>query len=147
MDELRKGCTKNTLILGDFNLPDINWELNEGFQNDSKKFVECFNDCFLNQIINEPTRNRAILDLAFVTDISIVRDVVVGEDLGGSDHKLIRIKLGLTKEKICNNVMVPDIQKGDFMKFRSLLREINWEYEFEEKNASEMWSIFREIIE
>ena len=39
---------------------------NEGFDNTSKNFIECFNDCYLTQIVNEPTRENSIMDLVLV---------------------------------------------------------------------------------
>ena len=42
--------------------------------------------------------------------------------------------------------MIPDIKKGDFVKFRNLLNDINWNNEFNDKTANEMWTKFIGII-
>lgn len=149
VEELKVGCQNRnfkTLILGDFNLPDINWNLNVGMENNSRKFVECFNDCFLSQVVDMPTRGNKILDLALVNDINIISSVNVGETLANSDHNIIRLILNLEIHKINNTRMVPDLNKGDFIKFRELLRNISWDLEFEGKNTNEMWTRFIDVI-
>ncbi len=133
--------------MGDFNLCDINWEVNEGVSNISKQFIECFDDCFLNQVVNIPTRGNKILDLVLVNDLNIVEDLEVGEALGNSDHNIIRLKICSNKEIINNNRLIPDMKNGDFIEFRNLLNTINWKKEFKDKNAHEMWSNFIHIIQ
>ena len=147
MCEIREGCKNKTLILGDFNLPDIDWNVNVGENAESEAFLECFNDSYLTQIVSEPTRAQNILDLALVTDTDLITDLTVGESLGSSDHNIIRLKLGSNKVKIDNHRLVPDYQRGDFAHFRQLLSNINWVHKFKGKTVEEMWGIFRSTIE
>ena len=66
----------SVLILGDFNYPHINWDLehiNNGGDSDTAKFLETFEDTFLCQHIRTPTRSRScqtsnILDLVFTRE-------------------------------------------------------------------------------
>ena len=49
------------LILGDFNLPKIDWvnnELKEGFEENEAKMLDVFTDCFLHQHVKKLTRFR-----------------------------------------------------------------------------------------
>ena len=50
------------IVFGDFNYGNIDWEHYEGPRN-CTKFIECTTNCSLTQIVREPTRNEAILDL------------------------------------------------------------------------------------
>ncbi|RMC12608.1 hypothetical protein DUI87_10130 [Hirundo rustica rustica] len=66
------------VLVGDFNLPDICWELNTAEKGQSRKFLECMEDTFLLQLVDEPTRGRTMLDLLFANRDGLVGDVVVG---------------------------------------------------------------------
>ncbi|RMC05467.1 hypothetical protein DUI87_18660 [Hirundo rustica rustica] len=63
------------VLVGDFNLPDICWELNTAEKTQSRKFLECMENNFLSQLVGEPTRGRTMLDLLFAN-----RDGLVGMD-------------------------------------------------------------------
>ena len=43
-------------IVGDFNLPDVNWEYTHATSSLGNQFVDCFDDCFLYQLVEKPTR-------------------------------------------------------------------------------------------
>ncbi|RMC06534.1 hypothetical protein DUI87_15971 [Hirundo rustica rustica] len=77
------------VLVGDFNLPDICWELNTAEKRQSRKFLECMEDNFLLQLVGEPTRGRTMLDLLFANRDGLVGDVVGGR-LGQSDHEIIK---------------------------------------------------------
>ena len=51
---------KNIIVFGDFNYPDINWEIKSlaGISVSSALFLDTINDLFLNQLVSEPTRYR-----------------------------------------------------------------------------------------
>jgi len=75
--------------MGDFNLPDVYWKYNTAERKQSKKFLECMEDNLLTQLVREPTREGALLDLLFMNREGLVGDVMVGGHLGHSDHKMI----------------------------------------------------------
>ena len=51
------------VLMGDFNFPDINWEYHTADTNRSKKFPNHAEENFLVQVLREPTRQGALLDL------------------------------------------------------------------------------------
>ena len=51
------------VLLGDFNHPDICWKSSMASCRQSRRLLECFEDNFLSQVIDSPTRGDAILDL------------------------------------------------------------------------------------
>jgi len=53
------------VLMGDFNFPDICWKYNTTQRKQSKRFLECMEDSFLTQLVREPTRGGALLDLLF----------------------------------------------------------------------------------
>ena len=86
-------------LLGDFNLPDIDWETNSfraggRYPACSKTMLEIAEDHNLIQVIDKPTRGNNILDLCFVTHPSFVanKEVIAGI----SDHDAIFVKAKIT---------------------------------------------------
>ena len=65
------------VLMGDFNFPDICWEYNLAQKKQSRRFLECMEDNFLMQVIREPTRGAAPLDLLFTNREGLVGDVEV----------------------------------------------------------------------
>ena len=51
------------VLVGDFTLPDIFWKYNTVEKKQSRRFPECMEDNFLTQLVSEPTRGGASLDL------------------------------------------------------------------------------------
>ena len=80
---------KNTWLGGDFNLPDIDWDILSPKPGGtapglSKLLLEISNDFGLEQIVREPTRINNTLDLFFTTNPTLVeRSTIVP---GISDH-------------------------------------------------------------
>ncbi|TRZ14264.1 hypothetical protein HGM15179_012846 [Zosterops borbonicus] len=81
------------VLVSDFNLPDICWELNTVEKRQSRKFLECVEDNFLLQLVGEPTRGGTRLDLLFANREGLVGDVVVGDRLGHVDHEIIEFSI------------------------------------------------------
>lgn len=48
----------------------------------SQRFLECVEDNFLTQLVNDPVRNGSLLDLLLVNREVLLGDVKVGEYLG-----------------------------------------------------------------
>ncbi|KAK4810895.1 hypothetical protein QYF61_013303 [Mycteria americana] len=71
------------VLMGDFNFPGIDWEYHTAGTSKSGKslkFVE--DDNFLSQVLSEPTRKGAFLDLLFVNREGLVGDVMVDNKKG-----------------------------------------------------------------
>ncbi len=92
---------KQAVIIADFNCPIIEWASMNG-DREGNRLIEMSEDAFLTQIFTQPTRKNNIFDLVFTSDPDLVRDLKVGEKLGGSDHHLIRFKVK-TKYTLADN--------------------------------------------
>ena len=89
---------KNSIFClgGDYNLPDINWNDFEirGTQYPlfiNNLFMDMSNDLCLNQIVNEPTRGKSILDLLFTNRPEIFKSSNVIS--GVCDHDIFSTQL------------------------------------------------------
>lgn len=112
------------LLVGDFNLLDICWELNTAQKRQSRKFLECTEDNFLHQLVNEPTRGKTPLDLLFTNREGLVGDVVVGGRLGHSDHEIIEFSILRDARRTISKTSTVDFRRADFCLFRSLVQSI-----------------------
>ena len=55
----------------------------------SERFLECVEDSFLTQLVQEPTRGGALLGLLFTNSEGLVGDVKAGDCLGQSNHETV----------------------------------------------------------
>ena len=112
------------VLVGDFNFPDICWKYNTAEQDQPRRFLERVADNFLTQLVSEPTREGALLDLVFVNREGLVDDVAVGGRLGHSDHEIIEFSILRETRKGDSRTAILDFQRADFVLFRHLLDRI-----------------------
>ncbi|ESN94219.1 hypothetical protein HELRODRAFT_164018 [Helobdella robusta] len=114
----------NKFIIGDFNIPTINWEsmsVSGGLKSFQWKFIDCVNYCFLVQFIDAPTRykNRQkqnILDLLLAQQQNLIQDIKYNSPVGKSDHLMLSFSLVVNTEVITHlkeNKMF-DYKKGNY---------------------------------
>ncbi|RMC00287.1 hypothetical protein DUI87_22894 [Hirundo rustica rustica] len=125
------------VLVGDFNLPDICWELNTAEKRQSRKFLECMEDNFLSQLVDEPTRGRTMLDLLSAYRDGLAGDVVVGGQLGQSDHKIIEFSMFGEIRRSTNKTLTFDFWRADFGLFRRLIQRVPWETALKNKGVHE----------
>lgn len=91
---ISKVCDMNfshIVTTGDFNYPDIDWELWNAKEESSLSFIECVRDNFLHQLIDHHTRERigqepSLLDFLLVNDNENIVNTKYLDPLGSSDH-------------------------------------------------------------
>ena len=128
---------KPTLVCGDFNYPEIDWE-SEYVKESSvtiAPFIEAVQESHLHQHIYKPTRYRSgnepsLLDLIFTTEEGMIRELHHKPGLGESDHECVDFLLNLSQptETISTKM---NFFKADYTTIRDRLREIEWEDELE----------------
>ena len=101
IDGAARKC-KNLVIVGDFNLPMIEWT--EGYGHTSNAVTQSFLDCLeahsLFQAVTFPTRyregqNPSLLDLVLVNDPESLIDIESQPPFGNSDHIAIKCRFRL----------------------------------------------------
>ena len=82
------------ILIGDFNLPGINWAKDQvpNIPKNQAFYDFCMDFGFI-QLINEATRGHNILDLLLVNDQRFISNWEVSEPLGASDHAAIEFSL------------------------------------------------------
>ena len=127
--------TDNSIIVGDFNFRDINWDLCEAPSALSKKFLSCIEDNLLFQLVEKPTRGKNILDMLLTGNPDIVHSVDVGEKLGASDHCSILAQLMIPVPRIAlSNRKIYLYSKGDYEAYSDAVKTTKWSNVFTGKN-------------
>ncbi|GAB0190424.1 hypothetical protein GRJ2_001507700 [Grus japonensis] len=154
-------CSQALVLMGDFSHPDICWRDNAAEHKQSRKFLECVDDNFLLQVIEEPTRRSAMLDLIFTNKEGLVGDIKLKGSLGYSDHEMVEFRIlraarracsKLTTlefrilraaRRACSKLTTLDFRRADFCLFRDLLGRIPWDKALEGTGAQDGWLIFK----
>lgn len=144
------------LIMGDFNIREINWDENTTNVNEehiATVFLECMRDSFLIQHVKQYTRIRenqepSLLDLILTNEENMVNNIAYNPGLGKSDH------LSLVFDFNCYIEVMKDVEslqkynffKGDYEAVITTLQNKDWENELLGLDLSQSWSCFAEFI-
>ena len=138
------------LLLGDFNVPKIDWEnhdLKQGARNIEINLLKTIDDCYLHQHVREITRRNnneaSTLDLIFTGEEEDVKNISLLPPLGDSDHDIV------IADYVCEWISKVEYKprrmyhKGNYDRIIEELEKINWEAQFENKTVQECWDIFK----
>ena len=138
------------LILGDFNVPGIDWsdmDTKQGASWIDRGMLDVVRDCFWYQHVRRDTRymnnQSSLLDLVFTKEERDVRNIEHLPPLGGSDHEMIMGDFVTEwKSKV---VQKPRrmYHRGKFDKIIEELNLVDWETVFEGKSVQECWDILK----
>ncbi|XP_059816057.1 uncharacterized protein LOC132387717 isoform X1 [Hypanus sabinus] len=103
------------------------------------EFVECLRDAFVEQLVREPTRVKAILDLVLCHEPDLISDLEVKEPLGGSDHNMICFYLQFEKDKGSSEVSVLQLNSGNYGAMREELAKVHRTDIPAEKTMEQQW--------
>ncbi|KAK4815696.1 hypothetical protein QYF61_006679 [Mycteria americana] len=134
------------VFVGDFNLLDVCWKYNTAERKQSRRFLECVADNFLTQLVSEPTREGAPLDLLFMNREGLVSHVMVGGRLGQSDHEMIEFLIRGEAARGVSKTATLDFRRADFGLFRRLVERVPWEAALMGKGVQEGWTFLKEEV-
>ena len=112
----------------------------------SRRFLECIDDNFLLQVIEEPMRRGAMLDLVLTNKEGLVGNVKLKGSLGYSDHEVVEFKILRAVRKAHSKLTTLDFRRTDFGLFRDLLGRVSRDKALEGRGAQESWLIFRDHL-
>ncbi len=145
---LVKSAPRNTVFIGDFNLPEVRWDLEETMGR-SKQLREAMAQKFMEQLVDFPTQVRGnTLDI-IITDIpDRFTNVTPGEPLGSSDHISINVEISIGKRTFAEaKKKVRNWRKANFDEMRATLSMASWPDLFQDLNAEEKWEVFRDHLQ
>ena len=146
------------LVLGDFNVPKVDWLNNETLTGADAIEVQTLantTDNLWYQHVTQLTRFRnnqaSTLDLIFTKEEDDVKNIEVLPPLGNSDHGVVIADVVCEWKSKVERKPARLYSKGNYKLINEGLNRINWEIEFEGKSVQECWEIFkaklRELVE
>ena len=123
------------LVVGDFNLPQIDWSAAYCTALDSHHaahgFLNAIQDCPLFQHVSFPTRYRdgevpSLLDLVFSNEEGMVTDLKHLPNLGRSDHIVLSFRVALYTVLQDSGQDRLNFNREDFAGLNKLLSEHDW---------------------
>jgi hypothetical protein len=143
LEQLIRGAEKNSLFIGDFNMPDIDWETGHSSAR-ARPFVEAVEDCMMEQMVNFSTQVKGnCLDLVITNIPERVSEVVEAGRLGRSDHDMLCITLEMENRTDGPVKQTTNWKRADWQSMRADLATVDWTSEMMAKNAEEMWNGFK----
>ena len=144
----------NTILLGDFNFPDINWQNISSSSTTSNLFCEFVTDHCLHQLIDHPTHVRGnTIDLVLSKSCKLINHVSVcsNSPFPGltSDHNHILVSLN---SNIChsNNTMCPTPQplysKGDYAGLNHFIESSDFSVFYNSNDIEHQWKFLKTLI-
>ena len=113
--EYIKSAEKNSLLIGDFNLPDIDWRGGTA-KGKSREFLDAMEDRHMSQMVEFATHLKGnVLDLVITNNPERITEVYEVGRLGRSDHVMIMTKVRVGEENIVEEGEGrPDWAKADW---------------------------------
>lgn len=135
----------SNVVVGDFNMPNVDWVLNTASGANQVLFFECVSDLGMSQYVTEPTRGDNTLDLILSDCDRLIYKVSVREHFGGSDHNMVEFwiqghVIPLSKKDQSHGIL-------NFDKLRELLRMTNWPAVMNRvDDVNELWTCFATVL-
>ena len=147
-----KNIPQNSILVGDFNYPEVNWSTLKCNSPQSQVFLDTANNSFLNQHVDFPTNftpqpngrvTATCIDLVLTNEDNLIASVKPKGQLGASHHSIIQVEVIVPSRQNCTEELVPDYSKADFNLLREKLDVIDWRLSFGEANTEDCWQLFK----
>jgi len=144
---------RNNIIVGDFNLPRINWNILfcPADYVHTKIFEYVISRGFV-QLVDFSTRDTNLLDLIFTDNDNLIVEIQERPPIGHSDHCAIEFTIAAAQNSIVQplrSASVPHYQwrNGDYDAMACYLNSVDW-YALMALNpsAESMWNAFLEVL-
>jgi hypothetical protein len=144
----------NIILLGDFNLPKINWQLqssSESSQSASADFIEFLQENQLSQHVINPTRHRlgqvsSLLDLVITSSELCSTTVLHNPPVGKSDHDVLTFSIESSFNKKSSTQMKFNFKSADDILLNDIISSIDWEEEFFGLDLNDMVKILQSFL-
>ena len=152
-DELENLNASQILIMGDFNLPTINF--NNMSSNDP------YSTLFIDKLIHSTLVQHINFDTRFMNNVGSLLDLIISDDddsvdsvetlppIGKSDHVCIKFSYVIhnsLKTQPSSSKDRLNFWKGDYCSMNNAFDEINWTERLSSNDVNENWLAFKSIV-
>ena len=143
---LIRSAERKSILVGDFNLPDINWT--EGHaRGNTALLLEATQEKFMEQLVNFKTHIRGnTLDLLLTNIPERVLNVQEMGRLGHSDHVMILTTVAVGGNTQTSVTTQQDWNRADWDSIRQEIAGVDWRSRLDTRSAEESWEILRDTI-
>ncbi|CAJ0940289.1 unnamed protein product, partial [Ranitomeya imitator] len=147
LKQIDEAATHNeVLVMGDFNYPDINWESETCETHKGNRFLLITKKNYLSQLVQNPTRGAALLDLILSNRPDRITNLQVVGHLGNSDHNIVQFHLSFTRGTCQGVTKTLNFRKSKFDQLRDALNLVDWDNILRNKNTDNKWEMFKNIL-
>ena len=134
LHEVHKSNPSHLLVTGDFNLPQIDWEMSfcsAAESHHAHKFLAAIQDCLLFQHVTQPTRFRdgvapSLLDLVLTNEEGMLTNLQYAPGLGKSDHVVLNFGLACYTAQSSFQPTRLNFHRADFTELNRKIAETDW---------------------
>jgi len=145
--KLIRDADENTIFIGDFNRPGIDWERETSKEAKAQEFLEAVVEGGLQQLVNFPTHTKGnVLDLILTDCPDKILQVSDAGRLGRSDHCILNTVLDFQPNSISTNTSRYNWSKANTDMIKSDLDRIHWRETLNGKSVEDAWGIFRDTL-
>jgi Endonuclease-reverse transcriptase len=143
--ELLRTADKNSVFIGDFNLPSVDWKAG---RNCEKIVIEAAEDMFLQQLLEFSTHIKGnTLDLVLTNIQERIIEIKEEGRLGKSDHVMITTEICVASNRQPEPAeMRPDWARADWARLKQQLQNWDWRAEMHGRNTEVSWTTLREKL-
>ena len=134
------------VFIGDFSHLSICWDSGMAGGRQSRSFLETVEDNFLVQVLDEPTWDKALLDLVLTNAEKSSREVKIGGNPGCSDHALVEFVIWRNAGLAESRVRTLNFGRASFQLLKELLDEISWEAGLKGIETEQSWRLFKDTL-
>ncbi|CAJ0923047.1 unnamed protein product [Ranitomeya imitator] len=146
LKQIDEAATHNeVLVMEDFNYPDINWETETCETHKGNRFLLITKKNYLSQLVQNPTRGAALLDLILSNRPDRITNLQVVGHLGNSDHNIVQFHLSFTRGTCQGVTKTLNFRKAKFDQLRDALNLVDWDNILRNKNTDK-WEMFKNIL-
>ena len=139
---------KAHFIVGDFNLPEVDWSEGQSSTQLGRRFIDLFNDLGFVQMMNQPTHEKGkILDLLFSNLVGSVENIVVlgKNEICSSDHFGITFCIKMNFRKKLAKRKIFNFKKANWEGLNNDLKSERWDQHLH-CDAETGWQRFKNIL-
>ena len=137
--QLFENPAENSIIIGDFNFPSIDWATLQTDRQRENFLTGTLNNGY-EQIVDFPTHIRGnILDLVFTNRPEKIVHLESLGNLSNSDHSILSVDVLFKPKTNHSSELVRDFKNGDCEGLRNHLNAVPWATELDGLNTEEAW--------
>jgi hypothetical protein len=145
--ELFSAAEKNSIFVGDFNMPDINWQTGMADSRASGMVLEAATAAGLYQLVDFPTHMRGnVLDLILTNIPDRISNVSDAGRIGRSDHVAITCDLDMVRAR-GEKIKVKNWKRADWDSIREEITNTPWPTTGDGTTTNEAWQFLRGKID